>query len=56
MLSFGSEGQGVSEEIAVSCAVTIPTPGVTESLSVAVTGNINVKSHRQVGALSHTTL
>jgi tRNA G18 (ribose-2'-O)-methylase SpoU len=44
-LVLGSEGQGVSEEIASSIrAVTIPTPGVTESLNVAVAGGILMSS------------
>ena len=44
-LVLGSEGQGVSEEIASSVrAVTIPTPGVTESLNVAVAGGILMSS------------
>ena len=44
-LVLGSEGQGVSEEIASSIrAITIPTPGVTESLNVAVAGGILMSS------------
>ena len=44
-LVLGSEGQGVSKEIASSTrAVTIPTPGVTESLNVAVAGGILMSS------------
>ena len=44
-LVLGSEGQGVSEEIASSVrAITIPTPGVTESLNVAVAGGILMSS------------
>ena len=44
-LVLGSEGQGVREEIASSIrAVTIPTPGVTERLNVAVAGGILMSS------------
>ena len=44
-LVLGSEGQGVNEEIASSIrAITIPTPGVTESLNVAVAGGILMSS------------